>query len=91
MANKKYNRLTLSPHNEEDRKKFYDFRLNEMCVQFKFFMGFVGGSWIIKIFNYIFMDDSFAASKQEFFFVSFALASILVTYGVSLKWRWFFP
>ena len=91
MANQKYNRLTLSPHDVEDRKKLYDFRLNEMSFQYKLIMGLANIAWIIKTLNFIVLDHSSTASKQEFFFASFALASMLVTYGASLRWRRFFP
>ena len=91
MANQNYNRLTLSPHDKGDKKLFNDFRLNEMCVQYKLIMGVACISWIFKTYNLIFLDDSVAASKQEFLFVSFALVSVLITYRAGLRWKWLFP
>ena len=91
MANQKYNILTLSLHNEEDRKKFYDFRLNEICVQYLVLIVLSGIAAIIRTLIYMFLDDSSTASKQQFFIVTFALLSVLVAYVVSLRWKRLFP
>ena len=91
MANRKYNRLTLSPHDEEDQKLFYDFRLNEICVQYLVIIVLAGIAAIIRTLIYIFLDDSSTTSKQQFFIVTFALLSVLVAYVVSLRWKRLFP
>ena len=84
--NRKYSLLTLRPHNEEDRKLFFEFRADDVIEMFNYRLGMEFCFWFSILVQYMFkFDDKDMRNKLYFRSVYFIMHVVVFFLGLRFK------